>query len=695
MDSKLYKLMNWPEIESVVYSECDHPQDILGMHQYPQGTLIQAFFPGAESVLVHNFQNDSEIPMECVDEEGFFALLLSGKNSFAYEYVVDFGKGNIKRLPEIYSIMPSFWGALLEKHEAGVFYDSYRYFGAHFVERKGVLGVEFITFAPNAARVSVVGDFNNWDGRVHQMIKLSESGVFGIFIPNVSIGSLYKFEVKINNALTFLKRDPYARCLEDGPNDACRVSAEPIWEKPFYRRFERKPDFCMYNVSLRDFAKSGASVEEIAEKISETMRFFGYNILLFDDLTKCHGKIVCKDETVSFFSPDPSVISADNLEKLVVLLHEKNIPVVLSLDLSSFIPDNGGLKGFDGTGLFGADKVIDNKITFDFSNPYVRNYLISVCDYFVRTLYFDGICVGGIDRILYLDYKKNENEYRPNIYGGNDSLGGIEFIKHLNSIMHKRYPDIYMFATDSYASNVLTTPIEDGGLGFDYKLHGHFDGDVVSYLENDPFFRTFYHSELTYSPVYIYCEKFVLALLRKKYGCNEAELIRRLPGELDEKYANLKLLLAYFFVHPGRKCLPFTEFAKDDLRHYLKALIKLYNDFDNIFANDDKDDSFEWINAIDSEKSVISFIRKEDNKSLLVVANFSNDKLEKYDVGVPEGKYREIFASASTEFGGGYSFTKRWKSTKHKKADGRGDSLTLNISPLCLHIYEKDSCNNL
>lgn len=694
MDNKLYKLMNWPEIESIVYSECDHPEKILGMHEAKGGQLIQCFFPHAVSVNVKNLTNSKEYEMEKVDEEGFFAVLCPEKNSFSYEYIVfdTYGKPTVHQ--EIYRIIPQFWLNLADKLKAGNFYDSYRYFGAHFCERKGILGTEFMVYAPGAVRVSVVGDFNMWDGRINQMCRINELGVFGLFIPGAGTGSLYKYEIKLANGLTFVKRDPYALSLEKGNGDAGRIIEDPQWEVVKYKRTPVSSGFSILNISLRNFKASLEKNADLANELVKLIKKFGYDSVLFEDLSICTKRDVTQKGKLSFFAVCPEVMRLKDLVGLVDKLHAASVKVLSTIDLSSFIPDNAGLRGFDGTRLFEGDNTeLNNLLTFDFNNPFVRNYLISVCDYFVKALTLDGIAVAGMDRILYLDYGRAEGEYKPNIYGGNESIKGIEFIKDLNEVLHKRYSNVITIAKDSLVSNNLTRPLEEDGLGFDYKIHTQFDKDLFAYLSNDFEERKKHHSELTYSPVYMHCEKFILSYLNEDYGSSETGILSKLPGKVMLKEKGFRLAISYLFMHPGRKCLSQWSLFSDKYVELIRSLISLYKENSVFSGNDDSEDCFEWINAIDSEHSVVSFMRSHNGNEALVVCNFSDCDLN-YHLGVKEGVYKEIFSSDLVKFGGSSRLSGRFRLAKPSKKDGRKFELTINLGALSLHVYEKSSCQN-
>lgn len=685
MDNKLYKLMNWPEIESIIYSECDSPQDILGMHTAGQNQLVQAFFPNAEYVNVLNLSDDKTYHMEKVDEEGFFACLIPSKKSFKHEYLIEDKNGEVEKVPEVYDIIPQFWLSLLDRFKEGTLYDSYRYFGAHVTEIKGVLGTQFMVYAPNAVRVSVVGDFNAWDGRVNPMCKINECGIYALFIPNLTQGHLYKFEIKLRNGLTFLKRDPYAFAIEKGENDASLVSLDFEYESAKYKRSRQPKNLSILSLSFDDFIKDDDF--DASKYIFDYVKKSGANAVLYDDLSFCK-KIVTKYGKPSLFCLS-SKIKEDDLENLIDALHKENISVFTTIDLSGFVPDDCGLRGFDGSKIYEYDdREIDSLLSFNFDNLYVRNYLLSLCDYYVRRFCFDGLCIGGIDRILYLDYKRYDGEWSANMYGTNENLGGVEFLKHLNSIMHKRYSNLCMIAKDSLVSDNLTKDLSDFGIGFDFKLHTGFTKEVITYFHYDSNERKNHYNELFELTLGMYCERHILALLNSQFGCDEESFFSFFWGNKEDKLSNLRLLFSFIYLLPGGKCLPVLKDVDDKFISFLKFLNSFYteNEFD-----DEDSDSFDWVDFADSGHKIISFIRKAKDKEFLIVVNFSDAPFKK-SIEVKEGAYREVFSSSLSKFGGNERLSLKPKETKVKKNNASKGEITLNLNPLCAYVYEKIPC---
>lgn len=678
MDNKFYKLMNWPEIESVVYSEAEHPERILGCHQFPQGFLIQCFFPGSDRVFLYNRLTNEELPMEKVDEEGFYALLYPGKTAFSYYYIVEKAGEIRQKYEECYSYIPQFWGTLSEKLDGGILYEAYRYFGAHFCERKGVLGTEFITYAPGALRVSVVGSFNDWDGRIHQMCRITDSGVFAIFIPGLTTGSLYKYEIKLPNSLTYLKRDPFSRSLEKGPFDACAVVSDDEWETPSKHITIDNSKMCLGDFSIHDLFNTHKDVRNVTNALLNECKNLNLDGCIINDITECRNKDVT-DKTVSLMCPDPEILDKDLIKELVQSLHSEGIFAVISLNLSSYSADEFGLKGFDGTSLYGNDdKLIDNGLTFNFESRFLKNYLISVCDYYVKILGFDGVAVLGTDRIMYLDYGKSEHEWTPNIYGGNENVGGFDFLKHLNSILHKRNPGIITISGDSYASNFLTSSLEEGGAGFDYKIDCTFDTEIINYLSQNSEEKSANHSDVTNSFVNIFNEEYIVTLPVRRYTDGEKSVFSKSVSNQED---SLKLLNGLIFSRPGSKLIFSGMGYSEEYLSNLQKMIEIYKS--PVYPADNSKDSFEWLDAVTSEPSVMAFARKNEDNKLLCFFNFSDEPVN-YCIGVNDNEYKLIFDSKGVAENEGIIVKACVKRTA-----GKTKTLTVDMKPMSYQIYCK------
>ena len=446
MDNRTYKLMNWPLIEEVVYSECSYPQNVLGMHEVSGGYLIQAFFPGAKSAFVHCLSNNKLYKMELADEEGFFAYFSSAKTPFLYDYKV-MTDGKEETYPELYNNPSVFWTNVLEKFNEGSLYDAYKYFGAHVLEKKGVLGTEFTVFAPNAARVSVVGDFNHWDGRVNQMCRLNDEGVYSLFIPGVTVGALYKFEVKLRNGICFVKRDPFSFSTERGKGDAAIVANPLNFEEFRFKRTAVKKKEKILAVSLREYLNSG-KCKDLNQDLYLNCIKKKANAVLFKDLGKSVDPETGIEAKVSFYALDSEWLSLSKLIDVIKMLHENGIRVYSEFDIGGFLSDFCGLRGFDGKNLFEASDYEDgNRLLFNLGSPFVREYLYSYLDYFVKVLSLDGYALTGAEKYL------------------NDT--GIYFLKELNQIITTRYSRITAINASLIDADFAGKPVSEGGLGFD------------------------------------------------------------------------------------------------------------------------------------------------------------------------------------------------------------------------------------
>ncbi len=690
MDNKLYKLMNWPEIEGVVYSDTDHPENVLGCHEVSNGYLIQCFFPGASVVYYRNLVNGDEIPMECADEEGFFACLVSGKNSKYYEYVVVYDDREEVR-PEVYGFIPKFWGTLTEKLSKGELVDSYKYLGAHFCERKGILGTEFFVYAPKALRVSVVGDFNNWDGRVNQMIRVNDEGIFGLFIPNVSIGSLYKFEIKIKGGLTYLKRDPYAFKIEAGEGDASVVLKEPEWEYFHYKRSECENNPFILSLDVNDYV-SKYGYDALVDDCLASIDKYSYDSVLLEDLSVYTNKSVCRKGVISPYLVNTENITFKNIKEFIDKLHAAGIRVFMKFDMSSMISDNCGLKGFDGTKLFEKDDfLIDNRLTYDYDKPFVRNYLMSACNFKIVTFDLDGLCIGGIDRILYLDYGRENSGCAKNIYGGNECVSAYSFLKELTAFLHESFRNLTIIAADSFESETLTASVSENGMGFDYKIHSSFDADLYDYFSEDPLFRGDIHSQIVFLPDKLFSERFILAF-SDAYGETDVNLKNRMYGSNDDfKLDNLRCLVAFSMLMPCVKCFPFVKSESLMFDTFYTELIKFKAEHEALSLNDFNLKSFEWINTLDADNKVFAFKRRCKSEALIVICNFSNS-ISDYDFLVEKGVYKEIFSTALKRFGGQKKLTGKPVLTKPSKSSSANEALHLRMAPLSVNVFEKSTC---
>ena len=728
MNKKLYKLMNWPEIEGIVYSESDNPHEILGAHAAGGSVLVQTFQPDAKSVRLQLTDGDKSYKMEMADEAGYFAVLLPGKKIPDYEYIVEAQDGSLKKVRDAYNYPPQITKEDTEKYSAGIHYMIYEKLGAHPAKINGVEGVLFAVWAPNALRVSVVGDFNAWDGRTHQMRRLWDSGIFELFVPDVKEGDCYKFEIKAKGGLTFLKADPYAFGQQLRPDSASIVRdlsgfewEDSRWMKSRAKVQAEDAPMNVFEIYLGSFAKPEDGREyynyrELALKIIEYVKKMGYTHVELMPVMEHPLDESWGYQVIGYYAPTSRYGTAEDFMFFMNEMHKAGIGVILDWVPAHFPRDTYGLSGFDGTCLYEHQDPRQGfhphwgTLIYNYGRPEVRNYLIANALYWAEQYHADGIRIDAVASMLYLDYGRNDGEWVANIYGGNENLEAVEFIKHLNSIMKKRNEGVLMIAEESTAWPKITGALDDDGLGFDLKWNMGFMNDYLNYIRTDPYFRSGRHNDLTFSMIYAYSEKFMLVFSHDEVVHGKATLLGKMPGERREQFANMRLTYAYHMTHPGKKLffmgqdigeydefnegrevewnlLEYDEHAK--LNRLIADMNQLYTSTPALYAKDNSWEGFEWINCITPNACMLSYLRKVDKpeEALVVVANFANVKQE-FRVGVPyEGKYKEILNTDAKIYGGRGIVNKNVCNTTETEWDGKPYAIDMVSAPLSVSIF--------
>ena len=721
--------MDWPEIEAVVYSEEYAPREILGPHVTGDGVLVQCFFPGADKVTVKTTKDGREYPMSKEDDAGYFAVLLSGRKIPEYTYLVE-QEGEQIECYDAYAFPCQITLEEEQKFINGICYDIYEKLGAHPMTVNGVDGVYFAVWAPNAARVSVVGDFNHWDGRVYQMQRLSVSGIYELFIPQIPVGSLYKYELKLKDGLTYLKADPYANQAELRPATASVVAdlTKYIWKDQNWMKERKKiktedaPMF-VYEMHLASWKKPEDGREfynyrELAPMIVAYVKEMGYTHVELMPVMEHPFDASWGYQVTGYYAPTSRYGSPEDFMYFVDTLHQAGIGVILDWVPAHFPRDTFGLANFDGTCLY---EHLDPRqgyhphwgtLIYNYGRPQVKNFLIANALFWTEKFHADGIRFDAVASMLYLDYGKNDGEWVANIYGGNENLDAVELLKHLNSIFKKKHPDALLIAEESTAWPRVTGSVDtEEGLGFDYKWNMGWMNDFIGYMSNDPYFRGAHHNELTFSMVYAYSERFMLSLSHDEVVHQKGSLLEKMPGTEDKKFANLRAAYGFFMAHPGKKLLfmgqeygQVHEWAENkaldwedlekpahrQMQNYMKALIQLYKTHPALWKLDYDSDGFEWINCVEWEKSMVTFLRKSKKQedTLVVICNFSDVAYEEELVGVPyAGKYKEILNSDAKEYGGTGVVNPRVKIAKKEETDDRPYTIKVKVAPLSVAIY--------
>ncbi|MFT4105644.1 MAG: 1,4-alpha-glucan branching protein GlgB [Lacrimispora sp.] len=740
MDKKLYDLMDWAGIEEIVYSEATNPHGLLGPHVTKAGLLIQAFIPSASKITVKTREDGKEYPMEQADEAGFYAVLIPSKTVVDYTLLVTYDNDVQEELFDPYSFDSNYTAGDLKKFESGIHYGIYEKMGAHPMKMGQAEGVHFSVWAPCAMRVSVVGDFNLWDGRRHQMKRLGDSGIFELFVPGLKIGTIYKYEIKHTNTDVQLKSDPYGNYCELRPASASVVWdigtyqwSDQEWMKKRAKSSAKQQPMSIYEVHLGSWLRREPELDEagkpvvgsefynyreIAEKLAEYVMDMGYTHIEVLPVMEHPLDASWGYQVTGYYAPTSRYGTPDDFMYFMDYMHKQGIGVILDWVPAHFPRDSFGLANFDGTCVYehkdprqGAHPHWGTLI-YNYGRPQVKNFLIANALFWAEKYHADGIRMDAVASMLYLDYGKNPGEWVPNIYGGHENLEAVEFLKHLNSIFKGRKDGAVLIAEESTSWPKITADVKEDGLGFDYKWNMGWMHDFTGYMQCDPYFRRHHYGELTFSMLYAYSEDFILVFSHDEVVHGKGTIMGKMPGEdLEEKAANLKAAYGFMTGHPGKKLLfmgqefgQIREWSENrsldwdileyplhsQVKDYVKALNLLYTSQPALYQFDSDPEGFEWVECTDSENSIIAFLRKTKKKeeTLLFVCNFDTIAHEKFPVGVPfEGKYKEILNSDAAVFGGEGRVNARVRTSKKKEADERPNSIEITVAPLSVMVF--------
>lgn len=691
MESKVYKYMDWPEIEAVVYGEEAAPRDLMAPRMTADGVLVQGFFPDADSVEV--LVDTKTYKMEKQDEAGYFAVMLPMRKIPPYQYRITKSK-EVRTVADPYAFPVQITEDEEKAFCAGVYYHAYEKLGAHPKEIDGVTGTSFAVWAPNALRVSVVGDFNNWDGRCHMMHRMPMSGIYELFIPGVGDGAVYKYEMKLKGGTIQLKSDPYAVCTELPPASASVVKDlrnyvwdDATWMDAREKYKDRHQPVSIYETSLTAW--------ENAQELVDYVKKMKYTHVELHPVMEYLNEDSGEYSTFAYYAPDRRFGMPEDFQQLVNALHKENIGVILDWTPSHFPREEGGLELFDGTPLYEnpdpsmAIHPMWGTLLFNFDSPMVKDFLLSNAFYWMEFYHADGLRLDDVDSMLYLDFGREYGQWRPNIYGTNENLEAVEFLKHLNSILQKKLPGTMTIAQEDGLWSELTGSVEDDNIGFSYKWNNNWAGDFLNYLSKDPIERQYVHDQLTLSMLYTYCEHFVLPLGSRQTGDQES-FMAKLPGDDAQKMSQIRVAYSYMMLHPGCKMMAPDKEVPEELQKFIHDLNELYVSQPAMYQMDDDYEGFEWIQLMKYEENVLTFLRKTENpdETLLAVCNFAAVPYENYQVGVPfYGKYKEIFNSDRKEYGGQGIVNLRAKTCKQAECDEREYSVTFKIPALGVAVF--------
>ncbi|UOR14019.1 1,4-alpha-glucan branching protein GlgB [Halobacillus amylolyticus] len=613
-------------------------------------------------------------------------------------------------------------------HQGNLRY-SYQLLGAHVRTVDGKAGVRFIVWAPNAEQVSVVGIFNEWDGRQHRMEKLSENGLWCLFIPKLEKGTIYKYEVLTAHGHLQLKADPYAFTSEIRPATASVVHSldDYVWqdEQWMKRREEMnlyESPMSIYELHLGSWKNIETEVfynyRDYAEMVIPYVKELGYTHIELLPLTEHPFDRSWGYQATGYYAVTARYGTPDDFRYFVDQCHEHGIGVILDWVPGHFCKDQHGLRRFDGEALYEyadpkkAEKTQWGTLTFDFARNEVQSFLISNAIYWLKEFHLDGLRVDAVASMLYLDFGKEDGEWELNEYGGRENLEAVDFIKGMNEAIFEEVPNVLMMAEESTSWPLVSSPTYIGGLGFNYKWNMGWMNDMLRYMEMEPIHRKHHHNLITFSLHYAYSENFVLPISHDEVVHGKKSLLNKMPGDYWQKFANLRVFLAYMYAHPGKKLLfmggEFGQFDEwkdmDDLDwelleydshgailNFMKQLHQLYLDMPALWELDHDQKGFCWIDPHNFEQSILSFVRnsRSTNDQLVVVCNFTPEVYHGYKVGVPKnGTYKEIFTSDAVHFGGSGQSNGLTLEAITEPWQGQDQHIEMTIPPLAVSFLK-------
>ena len=604
----------------------------------------------------------------------------------------------------------------------GTHYEIYKKLGAHLTEKDGVAGTYFAVWAPRAKSVKLIGEFNNWDGKNHEMKRLEPLGIYEIFVPGVEEGSLYKYLIDGADGNLHYKCDPYAFSAEMRPGTASKVAdlsykwKDSKWMEERAEKDTEKMPISIYEVHLGSWKRHPHeedeagfyTYEELAEELVAYVKEMGYTHVELMGIAEHPFDGSWGYQVTGYFAPTSRYGTPKQFKKLIDALHKAKIGVILDWVPAHFPRDAHGLANFDGYALYeypdprkGEHPDWGTKI-FNYEMNEVKNFLISNALYWMEEFHIDGLRVDAVASMLYLDYGKQDGQWVANKYGGNNNLEAIEFFKHLNSCLLGKYPGALMIAEESTAWPKVTDKPENDGLGFSYKWNMGWMHDFLEYMKLDPYFRKNNHNKMTFAASYMTSENYILVLSHDEVVHLKCSMINKMPGYPDDKFANLKAGYAFMMGHPGKKLLFMgQEFAQyqewseareldwyllgeekhQQMQGWVKELLHMYKAHPCLYSLDRSYDGFQWINPDDADRSIFSFVRYDENKkkSLLFVMNFTPVAREDFRIGVPRKKqYKLILNSHDKKFGGNDIVENR--ETVYKAVKGECDKQPFSFS---------------
>lgn len=722
----------------LVRGESATPHDLLGAHALNvdgvDGVVIRAFMPRASAIDV--VLDDQHTAMHR-ESSGIFVVFLPDRSvPLRYQFAVTDEEDRVHVIDDPYRFLPTIGEVDLHLFNEGRHLRLWEKMGAHPRTIDGVEGTAFAVWAPNATRVGVSGNFNSWDCRAHAMRRLGSSGVFELFIPGVEVGALYKYEIRTAKGALRVKTDPYAAKLEQGPGHASIVQArsrypwrDGRWLTQRAESDMRREPMLIYEVHLGSWMRGEdnrlLSYRELAPRLAAHVNALGFTHVELLPVQEHPFGGSWGYQVGGYFAPTSRHGSPDDFRYFVDTLHEAGIGVLLDWVPAHFPKDDWALRRFDGTACYEhedprlGDHPEWGTHIFNYARHEVRNFLLANALYWIEEFHIDGIRVDAVASMLYLDYSREAGQWLRNRFGGRENLDAIAFLKQLNHAVHSLHPGVVTIAEESTSWPKVSAPIREGGLGFTLKWNMGWMHDTLDYFQVDPFFRKGAHDKLTFAMWYEYSERFVNPLSHDEVVHLKRSLLEKMPGDLWQKFANLRTLIGYSVTRPGKSLFfmgteiaPHREWNHDQsldwhlledprrrgLVDFMTALGHLYRSHPCFWRADHEPSGFRWIDVSDRGQSVLSYLRIDGQaptpSHALVVLNLTPVPRDAYRLGVPQaGRYRLLLNSDAAAFGGsGYTVFEE-VSTEPTAYHGFEQSIVLSLPPLAMLILEPDAAS--
>lgn len=728
------------QIERLVKAEHWNPREFLGPHHTSvngrQAILIRTFAPEAgAAAIIPDTQASDPVPMTRIHESGLFeATVDAPTGTLTYRIQVTDPQGTITKRHDPYAFPPLVSDHDLHLFSEGRLFKAYDTLGAHIRTVNGVAGVHFVLWAPNAKRVSVVGEFNRWDGRSHQMISRGATGLWELFIPDLPQGTLYKYEILARNQeAPFLKADPYAFLAELRPRTASIIHDLTAyrWNDRSWMEKRKSLDpltapMSIYEVHLGSWMRvpeeggRWLTYQELADKLIQYVTYMGYTHIELMPVTEHPFDGSWGYQATGYFAATSRYGSSEDFMAFIDTAHQAGIGVIMDWAPAHFPDDAHGLASFDGTHLYdhedprlGYHPEWNSRI-FNYGREEVRNFLLNSALFWLDKYHIDGLRVDAVASMLYRDYARKPGEWIPNQFGGNENLEAVSFLKELNVLVHQEHPGAITIAEESTAWPGVSRPTYTGGLGFTFKWNMGWMHDMLDYFEKDAIHRKYHQNQITFGLLYAFHENFVLVLSHDEVVHGKKSLLDKMPGDDWQRFANLRALYGYMYGHPGKTMLfmggefgQWWEWNHDDslqwhlcqdkphlgLQQYVRDLNWLYRSEPALYEVDYDWAGFQWIDISDTENSIISFIRKakDPTNHVVSVCNFTPIARYGYRIGVPMlGWYRELLNSDSELYGGSNLGNGGGVMAEPIAAHGLPNSVVLTLPPLSVLYFKTE-----